>query len=185
MDNAYDCWNNLQNETNFCEKYYYLEWDRLKFLNKSSAFLAFLSFYNIASPVLNLLAPFTLLIVPFIMLKLMKIKVTFSSYKDAMMTVELSHKVYFSAMIVLYFYNIYQNAVTCYRFYKNLNTISDDFNKFKTYLAQTIEKITYIQKKSNTYDSYSRFRSHLEGFKQRLQEKLNKISTIPNFMFYD
>ena len=194
VDNAYDCWNNLQNETNFCEKYYYLEWDRLKFLNKSSAFLAFLSFYNIASPVLNLLAPFTLLIVPFIMLKLMKIKVTFSSYKDAMMTaikrhsigklfltfneVELSQKVYFSAMIGLYFYNIYQNAVTCYRFYKNLNTISDDFNKFKTYLAQTIEKITYIQKKSNTYDSYSRFRSHLEGFKQRLQEKLNKISII-------
>ena len=196
VDTAYDCWNNLKNETNFCEKYYYLEWDRLKFLNKSSAFLAFLSFYNISSPILNLLAPFTLLIVPFFMLKLMKIKVTFASYKDAMMTaikrhaigklfltfneVELSQKVYFAAMIGLYFYNIYQNAVTCYRFYKNLNTISDDFNKFKTYLEQTIEKITYIQKKSNTYASYSRFRSHLEGFKQRLQDKLNKISIITN-----
>ena len=194
VDTAYDCWNNLKSETNFCEKYYYLEWDRLKFLNKSSAFLSFLSFYNIASPALNLMAPFTLLLVPFFMLKVMKMEVTFATYKEAMMTaikrhaigklfltfneVELSQKVYFSAMIGLYFYNIYQNAVTCYRFYKNLNTIIDDFNKFKTYLEQTIEKITYIQTKSKTYESYGNFRSHLEGFKQRLQDKLNKISII-------
>lgn len=196
VDTAYDCWNNLKSETNFCEKYYYLEWDRLKFLNKSSAFLSFLSFYNIASPALNLMAPFTLLLVPFLMLKVMKMKVTFASYKEAMMTaikrhaigklfltfneVELSQKVYFSAMIGLYFYNIYQNAVTCYRFYNNLNTIIDDFNKFKTYLEQTIEKITYIQTKSKTYESYGNFRSHLEGFKERLQDKLNKISIITN-----
>ena len=52
-----------------------------------------MSFYNIASPVLNLLAPFTLLIVPFIMLKLMKIKVTFGSYKEAMMTAIKRHAV--------------------------------------------------------------------------------------------
>ena len=130
------------------------------------------------------------------MLKVMKMKVTFTSYKEAMVTaikrhaigklfftfneVELSQKVYFSAMIGLYFYNIYQNAVTCYRFYKNLNTIIDDFNKFKTYLEQTIEKITYIQTKSKTYESYGNFRPHLEGFKQRLQDKLNKISIITN-----
>ena len=69
------------------------------------------------------MAPFTLLLVPFLMLKVMKMKVTFTSYKEAMVTaikrhaigklfftfneVELSQKVYFSAMIGLYFYNIY------------------------------------------------------------------------------
>ena len=194
VDSTYECWNNLKNETNFCEKYYYLEWDRLKFLNKSSAFLSFLSFYNIASPALNLMAPFTLLLVPFFILKVMKIPVTLSSYKQAMMTaiqrhaigklfltfneVELSQKVYFSAMIGLYFYNIYQNAVTCYRFYKNLNTISSEFNMFKKYLEQTIEKISYIQEKTSKYHTYKNFCSHLEGFKQRLIEKLDKISII-------
>ena len=194
IDSAYKCWNDLKNESNFCEKYYYLEWDRLKFLNRSSHFLSFLSFYNIASPVLNLMAPLTLFVVPFIMLKIMKIPVSFSNYKDAMMTaikrhaigklfltfneVELSQKVYFSAMIGLYFYNIYQNAVTCYRFYKNLMSITSEFNMFKKYLQQTIEKIDYIQNKTKDFTSYSGFSKHLESFKNRLIEKANRISII-------
>ena len=79
--------------------------------------------------------------------------------------VELSQKFYFSAMIGLYFYNIYQNAVTCYRFYKNLMSITSEFNMFKKYLQQTIEKIDYIQNQTKDFTSYSGFSKHLESFK--------------------
>ena len=196
VEEAFASWDTLKKETNFCEKYYYLEWDRLKWLNNSSAFLSFLSFYNIASPVLNLLAPFTLLLVPFFMLKLLKVPVNFQNYKDAMISalkkhaigklfftfnkVELSQKLYFSAMIGLYFYNIYQNAVVCYRFYKNLNYISSQFNTLKNYLQATIDKITYIQNKCQKCKTYNSFSLYLEEKKQKLIEKLQKISIITN-----
>jgi len=194
VEDAFASWDSLQKETSFCEKYYYLEWDRLKWLNSSPTFLSFLSFYNVASPVLNLLAPLTLLFVPFIMLKLLKAPVTFSNYKEAMVAalkkhaigklfftfnkVELSQKIYFSAMIGLYFYNIYQNAVVCHRFYKNLNYISKQFNTLKTYMQTTIDKITYIQSKCESCKTYEGFRNYLEENKQRLVGRLNKFSII-------
>ena len=194
IENAYECWHKLKDETNFCEKFYYLEWERLKFLNKSPSFLSILSFYNIASPVLNLLAPFTLLLMPFFMLKIMKVPVTFASYKTAIISalkrhaigklfltfneVELSQKIYFSAMIGLYFYNIYQNAVVCYRFYKNLNLITSQFKIFKEYLEQTINKIEYIQSKTKKYNTYKDFCSHLEDKKTQLKDMLHNLAII-------
>ena len=35
------------------EKYQYIDWDRMKWLNTNRSFLSFLSFYNLASPILN------------------------------------------------------------------------------------------------------------------------------------
>ena len=58
IENMYNSWNEINKQNNFEEKYQYLEWDRLKWLNYSTLFLTILSFYNISSPVLNLVAPF-------------------------------------------------------------------------------------------------------------------------------
>ncbi len=196
VNSSYKCWNELKNTDNFCEKYYYLEWDRLKWLNKSPAFMSFLSFYNISSPVLNLLAPLTLLVVPFFMLKLMKVKVTFENYKEALFAalknhaigklfysfnqVQLSQKIYFSAMIGLYFYNIYQNIVVCYRFYKNLQHISNNFKQFKNYFDDTINKIDYICSKCESLSSYNMFCKHLQDYKLRIIERLKQLEIISN-----
>ena len=196
VNSSYRCWKELKNTDNFCEKYYYLEWDRLKWLNNSPAFMSFLSFYNISSPVLNLLAPLTLLVVPFFMLKLMKVKVTFENYKEALFAalknhaigklfysfnqVQLSQKIYFSAMIGLYFYNIYQNIVVCYRFYKNLQHISNNFKQFKNYFEETINKIDYICSKCESLSSYNMFCKHLQDYKLRIIERLKQLEMISN-----
>ena len=99
------------------------------------------------------------------MLKLLKIPVNFQNYKDAMISalkkhaigklfftfnkVELSQKIYFSAMIGLYFYNIYQNAVVCYRFYKNLNYISSQFNTLKNYVFLNAQVTLTLSNRQN------------------------------------
>ena len=65
----------LKKQNNFVEKFQYIGWDKLKWL-KSSMFLSILSFYNIFAPVLQLLAPLFILIVPFLLLKVMQLKIS-------------------------------------------------------------------------------------------------------------
>ena len=94
-----------------------------------------MSFYNLSSPILNLVAPVFILIVPFFILKVMKLPITWDTYYKILMEnlkhhaigkllvsfnqVSMGQKVYIVFCLGLYFYNIYQNIILCYRFYKN------------------------------------------------------------------
>ena len=75
-------WNKIKNEDNFLEKYQYVEWDRIKWLNEYVPFLSILSLYNLISPLFNLLLPLIMLLIPFFLLKIMKIPITMTTYKD-------------------------------------------------------------------------------------------------------
>ena len=73
-------WKDIKNDEHFIDRYYYVDINYFKFLNKSSLFLQLLSIYNLMSPVLTLLIPVFLLIVPFFMLKFMGIKIDVTNY---------------------------------------------------------------------------------------------------------
>jgi hypothetical protein len=47
----YDTWNEIKNETGFCEKYLFIDWEYGKFLNHNPTFLQIMSLYNIISPI--------------------------------------------------------------------------------------------------------------------------------------
>ena len=49
----HESWREINGQNNFAEKYQFLEWERLKWLNYSTIFLTILSFYNISSPAIN------------------------------------------------------------------------------------------------------------------------------------
>ena len=72
--------NEIRNYAFFKEKFQYIEWDKIIFLNKSPSFLMFLSFLNISSPLMQLLAPVLMLIIPFIFLKILGTRVTIETY---------------------------------------------------------------------------------------------------------
>ena len=73
-------WREIRYQNNFLEKYQYIDWERIRFLNKSTLFLSILSFYNISAPVLQLAAPFFVLLLPFFVLKVMKLPITWNAY---------------------------------------------------------------------------------------------------------
>ena len=56
INNMLKSWREIRNQNNFMEKYQYIDWEKIKFLNKSTLFLSILSFYNISAPVLQLIA---------------------------------------------------------------------------------------------------------------------------------
>ena len=51
----------------------------------------------------------------------------------------------------LYFYNLWQNLLSCYRFYDNTFYIIEKLNSVKNYLKYTIDKIDFLKIKSKSY----------------------------------
>ena len=56
IDETYTSWKKLKGEEYFIDKYQYISWEKLKWLNYSKVFLHILSFYNLFSPVFNLVS---------------------------------------------------------------------------------------------------------------------------------
>ena len=54
---AWESYKSIKEDENFIDKYQYINWDYLGFLNKSILFLSVLSIYSIVSPALNLTCP--------------------------------------------------------------------------------------------------------------------------------
>ena len=196
INNMLTSWREIHNETNFMEKYQYIEWNRLKWLNKSSIFLTILSFYNISAPALQLIAPIFILIVPFFVLKIMKLPINwntyykilienlkrhsigklFFSFKDA----EMGQKIYILFAVGMYLWNIYQNIISCYRFYKNSYFITSEFETINTYLEYTIQKILLFENIIKKHKTYNLFKNKLIEHKEKLINFHTSIKNLPS-----
>ena len=160
-------WDELKMEHSyFLEKYCYVEWEMLESFNRSSTFLQMLSVINMMSPVLSLLLPFIFLLVPFIILKLRNIPITFSVYFEVLKEIAKSHfigrtlhnitnismknLIYLIGGTFMFFYQIYQNIVSCQHFYANIKKISKHLLLLKEYLGHSIRNMKiFVNKHSN------------------------------------
>ncbi len=198
-DKMIQIWNKINNESDFIEKYQYIDWERLYFLNNSKLFLSILSFYNITSPVLQLIAPLFVFITPFILMKSLGTQITAELYIQILLenlkhqpfvklfisfnTMNLGQQIYGLLMIGLYIYNIYSNIVSCYKFYIQMKIITSEFEDIKLYLDYTIEKMIFIHNKTKHLKSYANFNIHLSNYKNKLSNFLNSIRDIPKSIF--
>lgn len=167
-------WNSIQNDKNFKDKYGYVDIGLLEPLNSSSFFLQILSLQNLASPVISLLTPLIILIIPFILLKIQKMPVSFSSYVSSLKRIAQYHpigkvfenfnsipwdkRIYIFVSVAFYFLQIYQNIMSCHRFYKNMFLIHNNIHKFSSYIEHSIRNITYIHSITENLSSYKQFR---------------------------
>ena len=72
-------------------------------------------------------------------------------------SVSMGQKIYILFCIGMYLYNIYQNILSCYRFYKNSYYICSQFETINTYLDYTIEKMKFFISISNKYNTYKKY----------------------------
>ena len=195
INNMLTSWKEIHSETNFLEKFQYIEWDKVKWLNKSSIFLSILSFYNISSPVIQLIAPLFILIIPFFVIKMMNLPITWNTYYKILIQnlkthaigklffsfskAKLSQKIYILLAAGMYVWNIYQNIISCYRFYKNSYYITNNFETINSYLDYTIEKIKLFNSLTKNYKSYNKFNDKLLLYKEKLQKFHNLIRDLP------
>lgn len=188
--NLINIWNDIKIDNGFKEKYFFVEWDSLQFLNKSEMFLQFMSLYNLISPVISLIIPIIILIIPFFILKLKGLNITIEeyikilkllAYQNAigklfvvnLREIPFQEKLYIIISAFFYLFSIYQNFNICYRFFNNMKVIHKYLNEIKYYLNDTI----------NSMDNYLNFTQNLESkghqiFNNNLREKQAKLKII-------
>ena len=188
--NIIEIWDELKVESGFKEKYYYVDWDILDFLNKSGLFLQVISIYNLFSPIFSLLIPIIILIIPFFIIKMKGLSLTISEYVDILKIVaqqnalgklftvnfnevQLQERMYIMISAALYLFSIYQNIMVCIRFHKNMSVIHNHFKEIQIYLKQTLHSM-------NNYLTFSDkliTQSHV-SFNKNLKLKMNLLTSI-------
>ena len=190
-------WNSIQNDKHFKDKFGYIDIALLEPLNSSSFFLQILSLQNLASPVISLLTPLIILIIPFFLLKIQKMPVSFSSYVSSLKRIAQYHpigkvfenfssipwdkRIYMFVSIAFYFLQIYQNVVSCHRFYKNMFLIHNNIHKFSSYIEHSIRNIAYIHSITEKLSSYKQFREDSAVHAQVLSTLHYDIKTVMPF----
>jgi hypothetical protein len=190
-------WGEIKNDTSFKEKYYYLDWSMLEFLNKSENFLQWMSIYNIASPVISFFIPIIILIIPFFVIKLKGLKLTIPEYIEVLKSVisnhaigklftefnnvEISQKIYLLVSAGFYVFSIYQNIILCSRFNSNMIKIHEYFVEIKKYLSTTIDSMENYLNYSSCLHTHYNFNDRLAEKIKILIELKNKIFTISEY----
>jgi hypothetical protein len=197
IEETVNAWNEIKTETSFCEKYLYVDWNFAKFMNDNKTFLQLMSVYNIASPILSLCLPIFVLIVPFFIVKIKGIELNIKEYSEILRQliqnhaiakiftsfheVDFGEKIYIVVSAAFYLFSIYQNILSCIKFYSNMKKIHDYLNKFNKYLSFTIKTMEYHLDKSSKLTSYTKFNetivTNLITF-QNLYIEINKITSI-------
>ena len=172
----------LKSDTGFYEKYKYIDIDCFKKFNRSSSVLQLLTVYNLTSPILSLAVPIIMLIMPFFILKIQGLSISFNLYVKTMVTLfknhiigqlfsrfseaDITQKIFLLFSIGFYFFSIYQNINSCYTFYKNIYKIRRYLNDTKEFIDYSIDNIENINRYSK--DSYSPFVERNNMIKDKL-----------------
>ena len=195
-------WNELKIDSGFREKYYYLDWEMIEFLNTSEIFLQFMSIYNLCSPIFSLMVPIIILIVPFFILKLKSIDITVSEYINVLkvvaqtnaigklFTVNFSEigfqeKIYILISAGFYLFSIYQNVMVCVRFNNNMKTIHNHFKEIDMYLDNTLQSMDNYLKYAKDLASHQGFNEQLLNKRKVLNAIHSKIKSISEYSLYN
>jgi hypothetical protein len=200
--NIVDIWNELKIDAGFKERYYFVEWEMLEFLNRSEWFLQFMSIYNLLSPVLSLLVPIIILIIPFFIIKMKGLQITISEYIGVLKIVASQNaigklfvvnfgditpqeKFYIFISAAFYLFSIYQNFMVCVRFNNNMKIIHNHFNEIRIYINHTINSMENYLKYSKNLSTHSKFNLHITDHLDTLRVMQKKIETISDYNMFN
>ena len=197
-------WNNIttinkKDEFAFIDKYNYIEWDKIKFLNENSLFMYFWSLFNITSPIISLAYPILFLIIPFFILKLQKINITLTTYFEVLKMIASRHqlgqlfsitsvswdkRIYIIISILFFFIQIYYNTKSCIKFTRNINYITNEINILNEYFEHTIDNIDNVYSNIKDYSSYKLFATNMLLHKNIIQVYNEKFKIISNHIYF-
>ena len=183
----------VETETGFIDKYNYVDWESLKFLNTNSRFLQALSLYELSSPVLSLALPVILLIVPFFIIRIQGYNMDFSTYYDVLKKVLKNHsigqifsfneatwdkRIFMIISLLFYFVQVYYNFQSCKKFIHNFTTIHKKIRIVEKYLTETKMVLIDTIKKLENYSEYALFKQDLQLTLENIERLLHQYSKI-------
>ncbi len=190
-------WKMVQKDSSFLEKYSFIDWEPIKHLNKYPEILQILTILNISSPVLSLLLPVMFLIIPFFLLKLQRVPITFSAYIKVLKDIAKNHFIgktllnmnsfsfdkifYFIVTLGLYCLQVYQNMNACIKFYKNVKKINKAIQDVKRFSIYSINNMEQFISFANDKSTYNTFCDDVNNHKSVLATLVTQIDNIQPF----
>ena len=180
-----ELWKNYTENKGFREKYEYITFDRFFQLNKYESILQAISMYTLASPVLSLISPFLMLLIPFFIIRIKGGSITLPKYIEVLKTVmsklpigqifnlssaSWDQRIFMIFSIFFYFFQMYQNSVTCYKFYRNSNEMYETLNEFSKFGRETITDMDLFSRlvNENELTAYEPFIKTMSIFRNKL-----------------
>ena len=190
-------WKDTKEDPYFLEKYSYMELGMLKWVNNHPSFLQAISIVNMGSPVLSFLIPFILFLMPFFIVKLQGHPITLSIYFSVLKDISRNHFIgkmigsaenlnaqnmlYLLVLAGLYIYQIYQNYMTCLRFYANISRINQQICHMQEYLAYTTAIMGSFEDVIKGLSTYGGFSKDLATCRQNLERLREHIRDVRPF----
>jgi energy-coupling factor transporter ATP-binding protein EcfA2 len=188
-------WTRIKTDTSFRDKFNYIDYTPLDMLNRSPTFLQCYSMYNLFSPLLSFLMPVIMLIVPFFLLKLQGVPITLPTYFGIiklmlsqhavgklifdMSSVGWDKRIYILVSVVFYIVQMYQNVVSCHRFYRNTFLVHDDLAAIRAYADATIKKMRQFAAHAITCgDTFAPFAADLQKNREQLERMVAALDRI-------
>jgi hypothetical protein len=193
QEKMHTVWQDIQGETGFHEKYSYLEWDPLKFLNNNSHFLQCLSMYNMSSPIFSLAMPIFFLILPLLLIKIRGLPITIDKYIELLKMVSKKHKLgqifslseasferitYVLLSVVFYFIQVYQNIMCCHRFFFNMKKIHEQLFITRDYLKSTLKNMEILKTQCIGFKTYEPFLQNMKRHEKLCKLVMNEYNKI-------
>lgn len=192
-------WNDIKNDTGFKEKYNYIDWSRLEFLNKDERFLQLMSMYNLTSPILSLFLPIIILIIPFFIIKLKGFPITTNEYIVVLKMILKNHalgklfndfsnvpieqKIYIALSTAFYFFSIYQNILSCIRFNSNMIKIHLALFKLREYINHTINSMKNLLQYTSNLATHNIFNEEVQEHLSILEPIKSNMDSISSYQF--
>lgn len=188
-------WTRIKTDAGFRDKFNYIDYAPLDMLNRSPTFLQCYSMYNLFSPVLSFLMPVIMLIVPFFLLKLQSVPITLPTYFGIikmmlsqhaigkllfdMSSVSWDKRIYILVSVVFYVVQMYQNVVSCHRFYRNTFLVHEDLAAIRAYADATIHKMRAFAGHARVAgDTFGPFVSDLDCNREQLERMVAALDRI-------
>lgn len=209
VNNMTDFWTSIKSNDKFVETYQYLEFEKFSYLNYSTIFLTWLTILNLFSPLLQVLTPILLLLLPFLLMKTVSnnTNINFSNYFEGLKYVlsnnsigklilnfnsgSIQQKFQCIMFVSMYFYNLYQNAISCYKFYKSQFEIQERLYQTKEYLNYTIQSYEYFSNKIKQcklkqygFKNENKFLQTLNSYKEKTIELYKRFDFVSECMNY-
>lgn len=185
----YTVWREIKecaSESDFHQKYNYVDWKCIEFLNTSPLFMECLAAYSILCPLLSLIIPIITTILPFFILKLSGVEVTFETYL-AILTdigrstflgktigsvchgaaagagggdVSASKFFYVGATVGIYAIQMYQNTVFCCRYIEKTRQMFAHIRALRNFVADItvdMDAFSHAAAASSSCPAYNEF----------------------------
>ena len=190
-------WKDTKEHPNFLEHYCYLDWQVLVHLNRSSSTMQFLSVANILSPIMSFIMPLLFLVVPFLLLKIQGLPITFDVYVTILKDIARNHFIgkallsmenispdkvmYLVFAVGMYGMQMYQNVSVCQRFYHNLVTINEHLIHLRTFLHDSLKNIDTFTSLNGHLTTYQNFCREAQRHANVIRQFERELQPIRNF----